>query len=162
MHVHYIVIIVIICMLIITSDSLKKSWVNQDVKVSRCILWLSESIPFSSRLLCPHLGTVPATNVSSLKTPAEWMKENDEKKLVSCLYSGSLYLWTFFLRQGKTEIFFCSFKTWLLFVVCTENCNLFFLTERFWLLNSCQTCFYPITCSQGVESAVWHLGGKKP
>lgn len=71
------------------------------LKYQGAVFWLSESIPFHLHAL----GKAPAVNVSSLKTPPEWMKENKEK-LAPCLYSGSLYLWTFFLRQGTIELFF--------------------------------------------------------
>lgn len=60
----------------------------------------------------------------------------------------------FFPKTRNNWIVFCSSKTWLFFAVCTENCYLFFVIERSVLLNSCQTCFYPVTSSQGVESAV--------
>lgn len=157
---HYVVI-VITHMLITSSNSLEKSWLNQDVKVSRCILWLSESIPFSLPVYCAHTWARLIQWMSLLWRLClnEWRRMRRRNlclAFIQVLYICEL----FFLRQGTIELFFCSSKTWLLFAVRTENCYLFFVTERSGLLNSCQTCFYPITSSQGVESAVWHLGRK--
>lgn len=37
-------------------------------------------------LLCPHLRKVRPVNVSSLKIPPEWMKENEEEQHVTWTY----------------------------------------------------------------------------
>lgn len=92
--------------------------------------------------------------------PNEWRRTR--KRNLHLAFIWVLRICELFPKTRSNWIGFCSSKTWLLFAVRTENYNLFFVTERSGSLNSCQTCFYPITRSQGVESAVWHLRGKKP
>lgn len=91
-----------------------------------------------------------------------WMNEREwgEETCALPLFRSFISVDLFSLRQGTIELFIVPLRLGYSSECSQKTATCFFVTERSGLLNSCQTCFYPITSFQGVKSAVWHLGGK--